>query len=186
MAGSELFSIEATVASLISVENVLKQLGNQAPHAIRRAVNHTGDKATTQVARALAKQTGVKYGAVKKAMYTRRATYNRTSYVIGSRGGYIPLKEFQARQTSDGVAATVWGKRRVFPHSFIIPSLGGNVFIRMGKDRKPIRPMWGPALPNELIKDETAKMFLATVAAELPARVAHEVGAILDGHAPRG
>ena len=181
-----MFSLEAGIDSLISLENTLKQIGNQAPHAIRRAVNHTGDKVTTKVTRALAKQTGVKYGAVKKALYIRRATYGRATYIIGTRGGYIPLKEFDARQTRDGVAATVWGKRRVFPHSFIIPSFGGNVFVRMGKDRKPIRRMWGPALPNELVKAETAAMFQNTVAAELPARVVHEVSAILDGHAPRG
>jgi hypothetical protein len=182
----ELFSIEASVASLLSVENVLKQLGNQAPHAIRRAVNHTGDRALTQVTRTLAKQTGVKYSAVKKALFTQRATYSRASYTIRSKGGYIPLKEFDARQTAGGVSAAVWGKRRVYPHSFIVPSMGNNVFVRVGKERRPIRIMWGPALPNELVKDETAEIFLSTVASLLPARVAHEVQAILHGHAPRG
>jgi hypothetical protein len=182
----ELFAVEANLNSLLSVENVLRQLGNQAPHAIRRAVNHTGDKALTQVTRMLARQTGVKYRTVKQALSVQRANYDRASYTIRSRGGYISLKEFDPRQTRKGVSAMVWGKRRVFPHSFIAPSLGGHVFLRMGKSRNPIRKMWGPALPAELVKAETAAIFLATVEAELPARVAHEVAAVLAGHAPRG
>jgi hypothetical protein len=182
----ELFSVEATLSSLVSVENILRQVGNQAPHAIRRAVNHTGDKALTQVTRTLAKQTGVKYRAVKQALSVQRSNYDRGTYKIRSRGGYISLKEFGARQTRKGVSAMVWGKRRVFPHSFIAPSLGGHVFVRMGKDRNPIRKMWGPALPAELIKAETAAIFLTTVTADLPVRVAHEVAALLAGHAPRG
>jgi Prophage minor tail protein Z (GPZ) len=182
----ELFSVEATLASLVNLENVLRQVGNQAPHAIRRAVNHTGDKALTQVSRTLAKQTGVKYRVVKRALTVQRANYDRASYKIGAKGGYISLKEFDARQTRKGVSAMVWGKRRVFPHSFISQKLGGHVFVRMGKGRNPIRKMWGPALPAELVKAETAAIFLSTVEANLPARVAHEVAALLAGHAPRG
>ena len=184
MAG--LFEVAADLNALVSVENVLRQLGNQAPHAIRRAVNRTGDKALTQVTRALAKQTGVKYGVVKRALTVQRANFGRATYRISSRGGYISLKEFNARQTKNGVSAMVWGKRRVFPHSFISEKLGGHVFVRMGRARNPIRKMWGPALPAELVKDETAAAFLATVSTELPLRVAHEIAALLAGHAPRG
>lgn len=181
-----MISIEASIAPLLALEKRLQDFGNQAPHAIRRAVNHTGDRALTQVTRVLAKQTGVKYSAVKKALYTKRATYSRSSYTIGAKGGYIPLKEFDARQTQGGVSAQVWGKRRVYPHSFIVPSMGGNVFVRVGKHRRPIRVMWGPALPAELVKDQTSQTFLSTVAAALPARLAHELDALLAGHAPRG
>ena len=181
-----LFSVEAGSSSLANLEGLLRQVGNQAPHAIRRAVNHTGDKAVTQVARALAKQTSAKYGAVKKALVVKRATYDRGVYRISAKGGYISLKEFGARQTKAGVSAMVWGKRRVFPHSFVSAKLGGHVFVRMGKARNPIRKMWGPALPNEMVKGDTAATFLSTVEADLPARVAHEVAALLNGRAPRG
>jgi hypothetical protein len=181
----ELFSVEATLASLMDMEALLRQVGNHAPHAIRRAVNRTGDKALTLVTRTLAKQTGVKYRVVKRSLSVQRANYDRGTYRISSKGGYISLKEFDARQTKNGVSAMVWDKRRVFPHSFIAPTLGGHVFVRMGKGRNPIRKMWGPALPAELVKDETAAIFLSTVETELPQRLAHEVGALLAGHAAR-
>jgi len=53
--------------------NVLAALGEgQARKALSRALNHEGDKGRTQIKRALAKQTGIKYGAVDKAMATVR------------------------------------------------------------------------------------------------------------------
>jgi hypothetical protein len=54
--------------------NALAALGErQARKALSRALNHEGDKDRTQVKRALVKQTGIKYGAVNKAMATIRA-----------------------------------------------------------------------------------------------------------------
>jgi hypothetical protein len=49
--------------------NQLAALGEgQARTALSRALNHEGDKGRTQVKRALVTQTGIKYGAVDKAM----------------------------------------------------------------------------------------------------------------------
>jgi hypothetical protein len=55
--------------------NQLTALGEgQARTAMSRALNHEGEKRRTQVKRSLVKQTGIKYGAVDKAMATIRAT----------------------------------------------------------------------------------------------------------------
>ena len=159
----------------------LASVGKNIGSALARALNHTGDKARTQVARALVKQTGVKYGAVRKVLSTRLASRSTLVYRIIGAGGYISLKEFDARQTSKGVSAAPWGKRRVFPHTFIVASLGGHVFERKGHQRLPIRKLWGPAIPKEMLKDQSRRAFETTVAAELPSRVEHEVSAILSG-----
>lgn len=193
-----MIDITADVQQLLDVEHLFRQIGNQAPHAIRRAINHTGDKARTLVMRTLAKQAGVKYRDVRKIVTVTRANFDRGLYRIAARGTTIPLSHFGARQTKKGVSAAPWGKRRVFPHTFLWPRVHGRVFVRTGhkarmlrgpnkgRQRETIRQLWGPALPKELLKGETAAIFLATVRAELPARVVHEVAAILAGHAPRG
>jgi hypothetical protein len=182
-----MLTIETNVDELLGLGKVLRETGNQAPHAIRRAVNWVGDKAATQVTRALAKQTSAKYGAVRKALRRDRANYGRMVYRIVATGAHIPLRDFGARQTRKGVSAMVWGKRRVFPHLFIVaPRGGGQVFARVGKGRLPITKRWGPALPLELVKDATAAVFLETVRLQLPDRVGHEINAILQGYAPRG
>lgn len=178
--------IEFDASDLIKFEQVFRKIGNQAPHAIRRALNHTGDKARTQVARQLVKQTGATYGAVRAALNSRPASYGNLRYEIVARGSAISLKHFSARQTKPGVTAAPWNMRRVFPHTFIVKKLGGHVFVRTSRKRFPIKKLWGPAIPNELVRGHTPIVFNATVQAELPSRLAHEIGAIMSGAAPRG
>jgi hypothetical protein len=157
--------------------------GTNIKPALRRAINHTGDKARTQIGRALVKQTGLKYGKIREALHTSRAGSSLT-YLIVARDGYVSLKEFAARQTQKGVSAAPWGKRRVFPRTFIVASLGGHVFERKGPGRFPIRKLWGPAIPVEMVKDQTKEAFETTVEAELPGRIDYEIGAILSRRAP--
>ena len=119
-----MFTIETKLDELVNLERLLRETGNQAPHAIRRAVNWAGDRSRTQVTRALVKQTSAKYGAVRKALRVVRANYGRLEYRIIATGAHIPLRDFGARQTRKGVSAMVWGKRQVFPRLFIAPALG--------------------------------------------------------------
>lgn len=193
-----MISVEADVSSLVDLEKLLRTAGKQTPHGIRRAVNAVGKTARTIVTRKLAKQAGLKYRAVARVLTTKTATIGDLSFRIIARGAHISLKEFGARPTKKGVSAAPWGKRRVFLHSFILPSVGGHVFVRAGtrrvmvkgryagKVRQPLHKMYGPALPNELVKAETAAAFLAQVRAKLPAEVGRQIEAILSGHAPRG
>lgn len=183
-----MIELKVDARELVKLEEAFRRIGNQAPHAIRRALNHTGDKTTTQVKRALAKQTGAKYGAIGKALRVERANYGSLAYVIHASGGAMSLKEFGPNQTARGVSAAPWNKRRVFPHTFgpRIAKLGGHVYVRTSPKRFPIKKLWGPIIPNEMVKDQSAAAFYATVQAELPARLEHEIGAILSGAAPRG
>jgi len=185
-----LVEVEIDTRDLARFENLFRQIGNQAPNAIRRAINWTGDKARTQVVRVLAKQTGAKYGAVRRAMLTKRATYGRLAYRIVAFGGFMSLKDFSPRQRRDGVSAAPWGKRRIFVHAFIAPTMGGHIFVREvhgGKrvGRLPVRQLFGPAIPREMMQGDTREMFLRTVDAQLIPRVEHEVVALMRGFAPR-
>ena len=88
-----------------SIERLALRLvgtGKTVRVALARAVNHTGDKARTQVVRALVKQTGAKYGVIRKALKTKRANAATITFQIIGRGGFMSLKEFGARQTSKG------------------------------------------------------------------------------------
>jgi hypothetical protein len=164
--------------------SVMDLAGRNIKPALRRAINHTGDKARTQIGRALVKQTGIKYGKVRQALRTVPASTASLVYRIIAKGGYSSLKEFGARQVKRGVSAAPWGKRHLFPHAFISPALGGHVFIRKGKGRGPIHKLFGPAIPAEMVKEQSKAAFETTVATELPARLAVEIDAILAGRAP--
>lgn len=157
------------VSGLHRLSNAMGRLDSHQKHLVlQRAVNHTGDKARTQVVRVLAKQTGLPVGVIKKAVRTGRAwgagagadTFvpGRGSlvYVMSSKGGDISLKYFKARETMSGVTAAPFGKRKLFAGTFLrggkfpernasfsVPtkkaaSLNGHVWKRAGKKRNPI------------------------------------------------
>jgi len=134
-----MLTITIDARSIVPVANAYAQAGIAAPIAIARALNWTGNKARTQVARTLARDTGVGYGVIRNALRTTPASPAKLTYEIGVSGAHIPLAEFHARQTRRGVSAAPWGHRRVFPHTFIVEQLGGQVFKREGRARLPMR-----------------------------------------------
>ncbi|MGC2774969.1 MAG: hypothetical protein WA418_04945, partial [Bradyrhizobium sp.] len=70
-----------------------------------------------------------------------------------------------------------------FPHRVAL-DLGGQIFKRTGAGRVPIaRQRTGLFIPTEMISGATKDTFLRSVATILPARLQHEIAAILDGHA---
>lgn len=160
------------------------------PVVLSRAINHTGNKARTQMIRSLTAQTGLKRKTIVKALKKRSASPASPVYVISSKGGDISLKYFWARETSKGVTAAPWGKRKLYPSTFIkggrfpervdLPKLNGHVFKRRGKNRLPIaKQKSGVFIPTEMVTGATLEAFNRTVASELPKRIAHELYRIL-------
>ena len=176
-----MLTITIDARSIVPVADAYAQAGSAAPIAIARALNWTGNKARTQVARTLARDTGVGYGVIRNALRTTPASPAKLTYEIGVSGAHIPLAEFHARQTRRGVSAAPWSQRRVFPHTFIVGQLGGQVFKREGRARLPIRKLWGPSLPIELVRGASPAAFEKSAAADLPQRLAHELGRLFPG-----
>jgi hypothetical protein len=78
----------------------------------------------------------------------------------------------------------------VRPRVPVPPRPGGRLFVREvhGGERArrlPIRQLFGPAIPNEMLKGPTEVAFVSTVEGELQGRLAHEIEAVLKGYAPR-
>lgn len=150
--------------------------------ALRRALNHTGDKAYTLVRRELSMVMGLKQADLqRRGLSRRRANSADMMYQIVGRGGFIPLKDFAARPGVRGVSAAPWGVRRMFKGTFIVGTIGGNVFKRVGKKRLPIEKLWGPAIPREMVREAVSTAFYYVAETELPARVEHEVRILTNG-----
>ena len=182
--------LEIDAAKVEHLAALFKQAEAQAPAAIKRAVFRTGTMAKTRMIRALVKQTGLKRAVLARALVGKPAG---GGYQIKSRGGNVHLKYFGARETRKGVSAAPWNKRRVyggtftrggkFPHRVGL-NLGGQVYMRAGRDRTPISSQRsGRFIPKEMISGASEHEFLAAVATILPARLQHEIAAILAGHA---
>jgi len=158
-----------------SLAELFKDMGAQSLYAIGKAIDEVGGKTKTQVVRAVAKQAGVKYGRALGVISSNSALgAGKGEYRIIARDVTLSLKEFDPRRTSKGVSAAPWGKRRVFPRTFIGPN--GHVFVRQMQGghrarRLPIHKLFGPAIPKEMVQGETEKAFYDTAEKLLPAAV---------------
>lgn len=181
-------SLHFDTASIARASNLFHAAGKNAPLALIRAVNHTGDKARTQMRRVLVGQTGLTMKTIRNAVTSKHA-FNGGAYEIKSKGGNVRLKYFKARETSKGVSAAPWGARRVYPGTFIkggkFPkrvalNMGGHVYKRTGTARLPIEGgRSGLFIPNEMVTGSSEAAFYSTIESQLPDRIAHELYRVL-------
>ncbi|MFA8385403.1 MAG: hypothetical protein ACEPO2_07245 [Pelagibaca sp.] len=143
-------------------ENAVRLVGEEkATKAFNRALNSEGDKVRTLVRRSLRQQTGAKQKVINRETKSFRSSFSSLTYRIEARGDHLGLSHFSPRQFSYGVRAKPWGRSQRFEKAFLITSLHDNVFVREGKDRLPIRKMFGPAIPKEMVQDATRDAFEA-------------------------
>lgn len=165
--------------------NMYAAAGKKGPVAMNRALKHVGDKARTGMRRALAGQTGLRYGVMTRAVHGRM---QGGSYVISSRGGEVRLKFFSPREGAGGV--THRSPRRPSPIRGAFMRGGapghrvrlrmGGVFMRTGAGRLPIAAVKsGVWIPKEMVTGASAEAFFDTARKELPDRLAHELMRIL-------
>lgn len=164
----------------ISTDHVLERYGEKlksvsdkdARRVMMRALNRGGDQARTQVRRSLARQTGIKYGLIHKALDTERARPNNLVYQLVAVGNETNIALFRAVQRKKGVSAAPWKKRRIFKGTFFV---GSKIFRRKGKDRLPIKEVYGPNIAREALRDPT-KAAWRKVDGYVEKRLVHELG----------
>lgn len=178
-----------------SYRHQLRQLGNQAPLALQRALNHSGDKARTQVVRTVTKESGLRRDVIARAVKVTRPTRGQLVYVLDARGGDIRVKFFKPRETRKGVSAAPWGKRQVFDGAFMKagwvwgrridkPNWNGQVFRRTGRITKNGMDQFevvrsGVTIPGAMVMGTTEKAWRAVVDRDLADRIGHEIKRLL-------
>lgn len=148
----------------------------EAPKLIARALNHSGRKAFTRVKRKVAREMGVKQQVAARQMTKRAAYQGRLVFDISGRGRHMTLEHFSPRQTRRGVSAKPWGKRRVFRSTFI---MNGKVRKRKTAARFPVKALYGPSLPKEMLRERVTREVDDSVKASLIPRVHHELNRFL-------
>src|SRR5262245_22761961 len=86
---TSMLAITIDARSIVPIADAYAQAGIAAPIAIARALNWTGNKARTHVARTLARDTGVGYGVIRHALRTTPASPAKLTYEGGVSGAHI-------------------------------------------------------------------------------------------------
>lgn len=165
----------------IHFEAAVARLGEQAAtRAFNRALNREGDKIRTRVRRALRQQTGAKASLINRETRSIRSSFSNLTYTIKARGDYLGLSHFSPRQFGYGVRAKPWGRWQRFDGAFLVGSLSNNAFVREGRARLPIRKMFGPAIPKEMLKGATREAF-ETAQPNVLAEAMRQIGREMSG-----
>ena len=185
-------SIKFADDELIRFQNMLGALGEKdARKGLARAVNRVTRMVESRVIRAVAKQSSIPAKIVRRSVKSRLAAHVGSGPIEGvvyAYGDGVPLKHFQAKQFSFGVKAKIWGSWKRFPTTFIWAGTykgtkavaNGHVWQRTSTKSKPIELQRGPAVPDELVKGESLRVFEELVRTKLPERAMHELGRLLN------
>jgi hypothetical protein len=164
----------------VHFEAAVQRVGEQAAtRAFNRALNSEGNKVRTQVRRALRQQTGAKAALINRETRAIRSSFSNLTYTIEARGDYLGLSHFSPRQFAYGVRAKPWGRWQRFDSAFLVGSLAGNAFVREGRARLPIKKMFGPAIPKEMLQDATRDAFEAAQP-DVLAEATRQIARLLD------
>jgi hypothetical protein len=148
--------------------------------AISRALNKTAANVRTAASTAIRAKRSLSASTVRKALAIKQANPNRLVATLSVTGRPIPLKEYRANQTKRGVTVLVSpGKRKLVEHAgnkaFFIQKIGGHVFARQGKQRLPVKKLYGPSLPATFLNEEVRRAWTAAAQDALPKRLTEEI-----------
>ena len=186
----DITSLERLVPALQEVGVAVRAL------ALPRAMNRVGHTAAIAVKRRISKQMGALRSRVGDAVHEKTASGNNLVFKIVGRDAATSLADFAHKQTVKGVRATAWGKSKLYRSTFIGPN--GQIFKRAGPavvmtkgkyaghKRQPIKKLFGPIIPRELVAKESVDIVNTTFNEKYTDRLAHEVafetGRIMKSH----
>lgn len=170
--------VEVKVSDL---NRALRELRDQSPRAVNRALNRTIAQAATVGGRELSREIGLPVRRVRENIKVIRSTFATLRAALEVRGFRIPLYQFRARQTRTGVSYRLPRGRGVVPSGFIATMRSGHVgaFVRRTKARLPIVELFGPSLPKAFLQESVKSALRKVAELNLAANLKHEVEFLL-------
>lgn len=158
-----------TFVTQIPFDKISKALGEFSEEiraiGLARAINVGGRAGGAKMFRALAKQTGLTQGVVRKCVKVRRANRGNLTYQFIANSKALPLSAFglsgkagrPKRGGSYQVWARAWGVKKVYKRAFVLTSKRTGVKeaykrVKGSKGRHNIKMLYGPIISREMIR----------------------------------
>jgi hypothetical protein len=147
--------------------------------AFARAMSRMRDMARTKIVKRSAERTDLTQKLVRERTTAYFNAGSATIEVV-ERSGWISLYELGATQTKVGVRVRARGS---YKSAFIAQMSSGHkgVMIRHGKERLPIKELYGPNPAHDITNnpDEFLKVLAELIEEHLAPRVLHEIERLL-------
>jgi hypothetical protein len=142
------------------------------------ALNATAKNAEVEAAQVLRPLMGIKSSDLKAAMRIELARPDHLASAVIASGKAIPMIKFRPRVSrTQGVTITVAGKAERYRHAFRATVRHGHIgiFERKGRERLPIRELYGPSIPGMLRRTDVLPVILDTMSTRLVANLMRQI-----------
>lgn len=182
---------------IMGIEDVEREIERAAqylsgvPFGVERAMigafNRAAMAGRTEGARQVRAEYTVPYKEVLKSYKLDRATRQKISASVESKGASLRLSTFRHNPKTDTTGArrrqvrvsVKQGSAKPIGQGFVHK---GNIFQRVGKTSRPIKHLAGPAIPVMLNNPNVVDAVQGRMVEVSIKRLDHEVGRILAGH----
>ncbi|MDF1599636.1 phage tail protein [Mesorhizobium sp. YIM 152430] len=187
--------VQKASISVRPADDVLKRYGNmlgsvsgrEGHRAMARAINRTVVGAHVQVSRAVAKQSSIPLAEVRRSMKRKMVNPGSRGALQGALEASSPAKpirDFMPKQFAWGVRVKAWGKMQRYPGAFIFagtfksgkPVAKFHALVNRRTAINPLEIMYGPSVPQEMVRRPSSDVFETTAYRILPQRLHHELG----------
>jgi hypothetical protein len=139
------------------------------------ALNDTVAEAKDQTSEILAPMMGIPANMIADACEVRRASATDLDAQLIVTGKAIQMIVFQPTWTHEGgVLLRIAGKDEQYRHAFIRTVRHGHVgvFERKGRERLPIRELYGPSIPGMMARSDVLPVITETIQGAIPEALA--------------
>jgi len=175
--------IEFNASQIERVERLLGGIPGALPKAQASAINRSLTTARAEIVRAVRKEYVIKAEDVRGTIKVTNATASAPIGRIKSMGGPIPLIKFDVSKDNP-VRARVkkTGAKKPIKHAFLQTMKNGykGVFIRAGKERYPLKQLYGPSIPQMVGNENVMKSVEEKAIDTLDKRINHEINRVLE------
>jgi hypothetical protein len=195
------FSIHINQSQLRELERLMDSMGERAANrALSRAINRTLGVRTGGMRKTIADEIRQDVNLRKAYIYRqkgrrtvrtfdiKRATVQKPTGKIGTKGPNIPLYEYSHRRAKKNIIVTVQKSRgrKYLKHAFIPKLKSGHIglFVRKypgahGKRGRKIKQLFSSRVPDVLINQNTMNRVLETGVDRFERELTHQIDAIL-------
>jgi hypothetical protein len=141
------------------------------------AINDTVKNAQVEAAQQIAPLMGLPSKDVKEAFSFQLATPGHLEGSLVARGKAIKMIRFNPRVSRSGVSIRIAGKTETYRHAFRATMPRGHVGIyeRRGRERLPIRELYGPSITGMLKRTDVLPALLDYLGVRLVANLMRQV-----------
>lgn len=179
--------IQVEISHIEKLEKLFETTPKEAKLILGHSINRAAIAARTRASVEARKIYVVKSSDIKSKIKIRKATHNLLSAQIRVAGPVTPLMKFDVTpttpQTTEVRARVKKGGKKPIQNGFVTRMSSGhtNVFTRVGKNRFPIKGLYGPSIAQMFSSDKVVKSIEERSGQVLNDRLVHEFDRLLRG-----